>query len=250
MEKLRLVHWNQAEAEERAWRLRELGYDVEAGPPLPPLRRFAEGMRAVVIDLSRLPSQGRDVGVAVRVAKSTRSVPIVFVGGLPEKIERVRQTLPDATFTSWAQIGPTLRRVRPPRNPVVPSSGLAAYSSTPLPRKLGVREGAVVSLVSAPEGFERLLGEGAVLRRGNRGWRELTIVFAHKPGEITRLWDRLATDANVDDVWIVWAKKSSPAYAGITQAVVRELGLARGFVDFKVCAVDETWSGLRFKRRR
>lgn len=57
-------------------------------------------------------------------------------------------------------------------------------------------------------------------------------------------------DGDVDDVWIVWAKKASPLYSGVTQANVRERGMARGFVDFKVAAIDETWSALRLKRRR
>ena len=52
-----------------------------------------------------------------------------------------------------------------------------------------------------------------------------------------------------EDVWIVWAKKASPLYAGVTQANVWGPGMARGFVDFKVAAIDEIWSALRFKRR-
>jgi hypothetical protein len=68
--------------------------------------------------------------------------------------------------------------------------------------------------------------------------------------EAERIWERLAGDEKVDDVWIVWAKKASPMYAGVPQANVRGPGMARGFVDFKVCAIDETWSALCFKRRR
>jgi hypothetical protein len=68
--------------------------------------------------------------------------------------------------------------------------------------------------------------------------------------EIESRWDRLARDRAVDDVWIVWAKKASPLHRGVTENLVREAGLDRGFVDFKVAAIDETWSGLRFKRRR
>jgi len=104
-------------------------------------------------------------------------------------------------------------------------------------------------LVDAPNGFEALLGDGGVVRRGNGGRRDLTIVFV-RDVHVEALWERLARNPNVDDVWLVWAKKVSPSYAGITQALVRGAGIARGFVDFKVCAVDDTWSGLRFKRRR
>ena len=128
----------------------------------------------------------------------------------------------------------------------------AGYSHTPLTKKLGIREGSVVALVGAPEGFEQVLGPlpaGALVRPNRRGGRDLTLAFAGSVGELGRRWDRLAADQAVDDVWIVWAKKASPLHAGVTEGLVREAGLERGFVDFKVAAIDETWSGLRFKRR-
>jgi hypothetical protein len=127
------------------------------------------------------------------------------------------------------------------------------YSNTPLPKKLGIAEGSVVALVGAPKGFAQLLGAlppGAQLRSNGRGARSLTLVFVHGVREIERRWDRLAADRAVDDVWIAWAKKASPLHNGVTETLVREAGLERGFVDFKVAAIDETWSGLRFKRRR
>jgi hypothetical protein len=191
----------------------------------------------------------------VRRSKTSRNVPIVFAGGAPEKVERVREVLPDAVYTSWEEIDAAIRHAlaKPPADPVVPPSNLAGYSSTPLPKKLGIKEGSIVALVDAPEGFEQAMGElpdGAAVRHGNRGRRHLTIVFVRSPGEAERRWDQLERDANVDHVWIAWAKKASPLYAGVTQANVREPGMARGFVDFKVAAMDETWSGLRFKRRQ
>lgn len=88
------------------------------------------------------------------------------------------------------------------------------------------------------------------MRWGGRGRRALTLAFVGGVRDVDRRWDRLAANGEVDDVWIVWAKKASPLHAGVTQERVRKPGLARGFVDFKVAAIDETWSGLRFKRRR
>ena len=257
MDRIRLVHWNDEEAEERAAALRELGFDVDARPVTSSTIRNLpkETGAALVVDLSRLPSQGRDVAVAVRLSQAGRHVPIVFVGGAPEKVSRVRETLPDASYCGWEDIGDALSQViaAPPTDPVVPDSGLAGYSGTPLPRKLGIKEGSVIALVAAPDGFERTLGklpEGAVARRGNRGRRDLTLVFVRSLAELDRRWDHLAADAKADDLWIAWAKKTSAAFAGVTEPKVREFGLARGFVDFKVAAIDETWSGLRFKRRR
>jgi hypothetical protein len=94
------------------------------------------------------------------------------------------------------------------------------------------------------------LPAGASLRPSGRGRRDLTLAFVRGVREIERRWDKLARNQAIDDVWIVWAKKASPLHAGVTENMVRDAGLERGFVDFKVAAIDGTWSGLRFKRRR
>jgi CheY-like chemotaxis protein len=253
MPRVRLVSWKPADAEERAALLRSFGHEVDASPVATGAIRELprEEVDAFVVDLDRLPSQGRDVGVTLRRATSSRHVPLVFAGGAPEKVERVRELLPDAAFAGWDEIGAALERAiaSPPPDPVVPDSNLAAYASTPLPKKLGIKEGSVVCLVGAPDGFSLDgLPAGAVVRR--RGSRNLTMVWVRSAAEAERVWDRLAADEKVDDVWIVWAKKTSALFSGVTQANVREPGMARGFVDFKVCAIDETWTALRFKRRR
>lgn len=245
------MSWKAEEAEQRARLLRALGHEVDASEVVSgTIRELPRAqVDAFVVDLDRLPSQGRDVGVALRRAKTSRPVPLVFAGGSPEKVARVRELLPDAIFAAWDGIAAALDSPTAPADPVVPESNLAGYSSTPLPQKLGIKEGTAVCLVRAPAGFSLDgLPEGAAVRR--RGERDLTMVWVRAPGEAERVWDRLAADEKVDDVWIVWAKKASPQYAGVTQASVREPGMARGFVDFKVCAIDETWTGLRFKRRR
>src|SRR5688572_27413238 len=104
MGRLLLVHWNAAEARERRDRLAALGHEVTAAPPdgLAALRAIeAHRPDAVVIDLSRLPSHGREVALALRERKSTRTVPLVFLEGPAEKVARLRALLPDATFATW-----------------------------------------------------------------------------------------------------------------------------------------------------
>ena len=99
MRRIVLVHWNLAEAEERAARLRSLGYEVavmvsqDIGT-MQALRDDPPG--AFVIDLSRSPSQGRDLGIWLRGKRATRTVPLVFVGGASDKVQRMRDLLPDA----------------------------------------------------------------------------------------------------------------------------------------------------------
>ena len=173
--RVRLIHWNAQEAAVRAEAIAASGYDVDASPldqsGLKALR--ADPPSAFVIDLSRLPSHGREVASALRSWKTTRTVPLVFVGGEPEKVERVRAILPDAAFTTWDRIGGALRTAlrRPVTNPVPVPSGMAAYSGTPLPQKLGIKAGHLVALVGAPAGFESVLAplpEGVVFQRGLR----------------------------------------------------------------------------------
>ncbi len=164
----------------------------------------------------------------------------------------MRELLPDAVLRLVGRDRPSARtssRVSARRSRRARLEPRRILASTPLPKKLGIKEGSVVCLVGAPEGFElEGLPAGAVVRR--RGSRDLTMVWVRSAAEAERVWDRLAVDEKVDDVWVVWAKKASPLYSGVTQANVREPGMARGFVDFKVCAIDENWTGLRFKRRR
>src|SRR3970040_2450082 len=130
--RVRLIHWNADEAKQRAKILRAAGYEVIHKIPDGP--EFLRDLRAkppiaVVIDLSRLPSLGRDVGLAVRQSKATRHTPLVFVGGEPEKVARVKSLLPDATFTVWNKIRSALKQAiaHPPANPVRPDSLLAGY---------------------------------------------------------------------------------------------------------------------------
>ena len=258
MSRIQLVHWNAPEAVERAARLRTAGYEVAHGPPdgtgwLRQLR--GDPPSAVVIDLGRLPSHGRDVGLAVRESKATRHVPLVFVEGDAEKVARIKQLLPDAVYTTWRRVSSALERAiaHPPADPVVPRSRLEGYSDTPLPKKLGIKANSVVALVGAPKGFEATLGElpeGVVLRRHARGRSDLTLWFTTSRKDLDRRIERMGAFADRGPLWIVWPKKASGVATDLSQAPVREVGLAAGLVDYKVCAIDETWSGLLFTRRK
>ena len=256
--RVRLIHWSATETAERAERIRAAGYVVDAaafggGAELRSLRQRPP--LAVVIDLTRLPMQGRDVGLAIRHAKATRHVPLVFVEGDREKLERVRRQLPDATYATWRGIRGALARAiaQPPASPAVPVSALAGYSGTPLPKKLGIKAGAVVALVGAPQGFRATLGDlpDGVRLVGRSGTRcDLTLWFLRSRAELERSISRIVAQAARGPVWIAWPKQSSGLATDLTQQPVREAGLAAGLVDYKVCAIDATWSGLLFTRRR
>ena len=128
-----------------------------------------------------------------------------------------------------------------------------AYSATPLPKKLGIKEASTVVLVSSPDRFEQTLGalpQGARLRHGNRGAREITIWFVTSRKELERRFEAIAGSVGEGTLWVAWPKQSSDTAADLTEDGVRDVALLRGLVDAKVCAIDDTWSGLRLTRRR
>jgi len=126
----------------------------------------------------------------------------------------------------------------------------AGYSGTPLPKKLGVKEGTRVALLGAPASFALDgLPEGAIVRRGARAAADLSLWFVKSKAELLKGVRAMKPRSAASGLWIVWAKKTSPLFAGVTENDVRDAALAAGMVDFKVCAVDENWSGLRFNLR-
>jgi len=258
MSSVRLIHWNEKEARGRAEKIQAAGYDVnwEVPKALSFLRELGERVPvAVVIDLSRLPAQGRDMGLAIRHQKRTRAIPLVFVGGEPEKVARAKASVPDAVYTQWGKIRSALKKAitNPPLDPVVPKSMLAGYSGTPLPKKLGIKPRSVVALLHAPKNFEQVLGrmpEGVKVKQAHNSDCDLTLWFAKSQVEINREVRRLAKAIGDGKIWIAWPKKASRVPTDLTQQFVREAGLAAGLVDFKICAIDDTWSALLFTRRK
>lgn len=258
MKRVRLIHWKAEEAKQRADHLAATGYradyELPSGPALLRTLREAPPL-AVVIDLSRLPSQGRDLAVTLRQSKATRHVPLVFVGGDPQKVARIQDLLPDAVYTSWEQIGEALEQAiaHPPQEPVAPDSAFAAYAGKPLTEKLGIKTNSVVALVNAPAGFAKTLGElpeGAVLQEGTHAPCDLAIWFTRSRQELQSEIQAMFTWAEQGPLWIAWPKKASRLASDLSQQIVRETGLASGLVDYKICSIDPTWSGLLFTQRK
>jgi hypothetical protein len=132
-------------------------------------------------------------------------------------------------------------------------SAAAGYSGTPLVKKLGIKPQARLGLIAAPEGFDGVLGElpaGVVVRRRLRGSVDVLVFFSSRRAELQRRLPALRAALDfAGGLWIAWPKRSSGVSTDLDENVVRELGLATGLVDNKVCAIDATWSGLRFVYR-
>jgi hypothetical protein len=254
--RVRLIHWKATEAADRAEIIRSAGYDVlhEAFGPAAFKEMRKSPPDAVVIDLTRLPSHGRDVGLGVRQYKDTRLVPLVFVEGEPAKVQRVRELLPDAVYTSWDRILQALEEAiaHPPQKPVVPSSAMAGYEGAPLPKKLGIKHNAVVYFIDAPEDFEKSMNdlpEGVTFVRKEPKKNDLAVWFVRSQRELAEHIDGVKKAIGKGGLWIAWPKKSSGTESDLSQQSVRKRGLAAGLVDYKVCSIDETWSGLKFRVR-
>jgi hypothetical protein len=131
---------------------------------------------------------------------------------------------------------------------------MAGYSGTPLVQKLGIKEGHRVAILAAPAGFELgTLPTGATVQTSLAGKAPLDVViqFVTKravfEAQLAKIRKRMAPACGV---WIAWPKAASKVPTEVTEHVVREVALPTGLVDNKVCAIDETWSGLRLVIRR
>jgi hypothetical protein len=256
---LRLVSWNPHAAAERARELEKAGFKVHGGPA--PTKRITTHFRelapaAIVIDLDKLPSHGRVWGVLLRTTKSTRHFPIVFAGGEPKKSERVRHDMPDACFTDWKNAAHTIKRYisAAPLTPIQPPAYMEQFAGSSTIKKLGFKAGMKVAMIGAPEGFEEQLGElPENLEIGDRLARQtqLALWFVRSRAELESEIDFIS--ARLPDacsIWIIHPKQTSRLKADFNQNHVRNVALAAGLVDYKVCSVDADWSGLKFARKK
>ena len=128
---------------------------------------------------------------------------------------------------------------------------MAGYSGTPLPKKLGIVEGSTLALVSAPPGVINGLPPDVTVRRQARGKADVVVAFFTERRDFERRIEALARMIFPSGgLWVAWPKRSSGRTTTMDEHVVREVALPLGLVDNKVCAIDETWSGLRVVWRR
>jgi hypothetical protein len=122
------------------------------------------------------------------------------------------------------------------------------YSGTPLPTKLGIREGSEVLLVSAPRGFTLgTLPPGIALRRQARRPLDVIVVFATRQADLERRFGTLAASlGNTGRLWVAWPKKAAAVQTDLTFEIVQRIGLDAGLVDNKSASIDAVFQGLQF----
>jgi len=134
---------------------------------------------------------------------------------------------------------------------------MAGYSGTPLPKKLGIKEQSRIAFVNAPKEFQSYLGPlppgVEVVKRLSNSSKPLDIVVLFVTSEralakdFAKFAEKLASNGMI---WIAWPKKSSGVATDLSFTNVQRIGLDAGLVDVKICAIDETWSGLKFVHRK
>ncbi|MGE3076692.1 MAG: DUF3052 domain-containing protein [Dehalococcoidia bacterium] len=127
---------------------------------------------------------------------------------------------------------------------------MAGYSGTPLPKKLGIKEHSRVSFIDAPPEFDDMLGElprEVEILPSSAGNLDVVVCFVTETRQLeARFLELKPLLAWSGGLWLAWPKKTSGIPTSLVENTIREIGLAAGLVDNKVCAIDERWSGLRF----
>lgn len=130
---------------------------------------------------------------------------------------------------------------------------MAGYSGTPLVKKLGIKEGARVALINAPDDFQMTLGElpdDVKFVKTTAKALDLILFFVLSERILLRDFAKLSGRLTSNGMlWIAWPKKSSGVQTDLTFERVQRIGLDAGLVDVKICAIDDTWSGLKFVYR-
>src|SRR5713226_4726140 len=123
---------------------------------------------------------------------------------------------------------------------------MAGYSATPLAKKLGIKERSRIALVNEPRSFRETLGDlasGVAFVGESEKNLDLILCFVRSQSELSKRFTKLASKlAPAGMLWVAWPKKASGVASDLSDGVVREIGLAAGLVDTKVCAIDEVWS--------
>jgi hypothetical protein len=131
---------------------------------------------------------------------------------------------------------------------------MAGYSGTPLPKKLGIKDGFRICVINAPPDYLTLLAplpSGVKILVREEKDVDLWHFFTKSAGELRKKLPAIMSQIKRDGmIWISWPKKSSKVPTDVTEDVIREVALPLGLVDIKVCAIDEVWSGLKLVIRK
>jgi hypothetical protein len=257
MPRVRLFHWKAAESAPVIALLRSAGYTVEYSDQFAEFRAARKDPPAAfVIDLTRMPSAGREVAVALRGGKATRNVPIVFVDGEAEKVAATRRVIPDAAYTTRPKLASALKSAiaKPPKHPFVPTQMMDRFAGRSVVQKLGITPKMKVAVVDGPAGYQKALDglpEGVALEDcasdGMLPAAGMYLWFLHDPGIFQDSLRSLRAVTGRSRVWVLWRKGKRD---GLDGNVIRHAILEIGLVDYTICSFSDAWSAMAIARKK
>ena len=258
MARVRIVHWKEPQAAPLIEVCRACGFEVEYDPVrFPDLAKLirANPPDVLVIDLTCLPSHGRESAIYLRRTKYARHLPLVFVDGEAEKVAKIREQLPDATFATRKQLGSKFKSAltKTIATPVLPPPMEARFALRTVAQKLGMKPNSTAAVIDAPRNYAAVIGElpeGAELVEDPESICPVTLWFVEDLRGFKSGLRRMQTIADRTKLWIIWRKGGKAGKAELTSNLIREGGIDVGLVDYKICSVSEHWSGMAFGRKR
>src|ERR1700761_4026176 len=257
MKTVKLLSWHEDIALKAA-SLKQRGLKIDVSPLIKTSGLIGEWANlnpaVLILDLDNLPSNSREIAEILRSSKSAHHIPILFAGGQPEKTVRLRNENPDASYATWAEAPSVLASLlrHPPSTPA--AAPPRSFSSTPLPKKLGINANMEVALIAAPDAFRELLGdipENTTFTSSIRPTTSLALCFIRSLADLTATLDLLTLRLPRQiSVWIAHPKRTTKHPVDFNQNHVRDQSLAAGLVDYKVCSIDNDWSALKFSWRK
>jgi hypothetical protein len=248
-----LIHWHQNEAEELASLISNASLQVTGRNPEPgrSLREVkAAAPHGILISLDRMPAHGREVAAVLLRSPATRNLPLLFVGGLPEKRAMVKANLPHVPHADWNVAADQMKQLlsKPHVAAPPPAQYMERFAERTVAQKLGVKETMKVGLVNEPEAWQDYL-PAAVLSEERRGL-DLLIWFVTRRTELEGRIDQYSLRANEGRLWIIYPKGASKIPRDVDQALIRQTALSSGLVDYKIAAIDKDWTGLLFRNKK
>jgi hypothetical protein len=192
------------------------------------------------------------MAVWIRNRKSSRHLPIVFVDGEPEKVARVREVLPDAIYATCSTLGRALKAASKNRlsNPVIPPSAMERFQAKTAAQKLGIAAHSAVAVFDPPRDYSSVLGqmpEGVEFLEDPETPQKVTLWFIRDAESMIAAVRRMRALASGTKLWVLWPKAQPNRFR---EGSIRELAIDNGLVDYKICSVNQQWSGILFARKK
>ncbi len=260
MSRIRLLHWKAAEAAPYIEALQKAGYKVEYEEQFRPglMKSWRESPPdAFVIDLSRLPSHGREIAIAsAPIAANAKCPALCSARERKKRSLEFEASCPTLPIAPCRNLPSALRRALANRlaDPVKPIQMMDRYRGRTAAQKLGIKEGSAVALIDPPRDFTKVLGElphRVELLDGDSGENaSVTLCFVHGAHALLPTLSAIRSRASASKLWILWRKGGSAARGDLTETLVRSHAIDLGLVDYKICSVNEIWSAMLFAAKR